>query len=165
MGNLTRIGVVVSTTVVLLSGCSTHPARAHYGSSDQQTLRDRCQAEVDAHHYTLTTWPVADGPSNSTFTDVSFLQFEDLRLYLSASCLQPSGKLDCAALDGLLAVPGKSFFLGNGSPAGAYCGPVGGQMVSNPQNSAGYCRFSDGSIIEEWSLVYTPNIVLGEPAS
>lgn len=146
----------------VLAGCTDlDPARSGYGLAEAQKIQERIQADLDLGNFTTETCAALTSTGNRIA--VSLLFIDELRLTISTSCNQRSGKLACGALDGLLAIPGKDVTRGRGSPSFYYCAPAGGvnTAVACAAGEDGFCEFPDGSLIDNWALVNTPNSALG----
>src|SRR5262249_46378769 len=144
-----------------------HAADPSFDAAASSHVTAVVQGYVDRGEYrtiTLAVRYVQPVPGEVPPTvDEKLIVIDALQLYFSASCLDASGKLSCDALGGVTRVPSQTFSIGVGNPAYYYCTPAGGTETvegTDARGESGLCRFADGSLIDEWSLVYTPSDAL-----
>jgi hypothetical protein len=131
-------------------------ARSGYGPRDAQTIDAAIERAVHEGRAKKERW---EGPEG----DFDVVSVESLDLRIAATCVHDD-RVTCAALDALLAAPGRDFDIGPGDASHYYCKPLGGKPVEvdGPHGRTGFCRFADDSWIEARSLVFTPIAVLGK---
>jgi putative hemolysin len=105
---------------------------------------------------------VGKTPTKQTVTaggkEVVLYRWDEPRLTVSEACA-PNGTLgSCQALDALRDMPTRNVNIGVGNPSSYYCPAAGGTEVpvEGPDGQDGMCRFADGSMVSDWSLVYVP---------
>jgi hypothetical protein len=106
----------------------------------------------------------AQEPGTSHFTireqKVRFVIVEAERLLITSNCLKESGKFDCQAYHALKRasfVTHPVSLVGGIDPGAAMCKAVGGEVVTGldrRRNQAGFCSFSDGSIVGHDTIHY-----------
>lgn len=169
------LGARALTAALALTGCFDNNIwlpRPGYDSVEEQQMHLRIQMAADEMQYTTETCRVWN-ESSGVIDEVSFLLFADMKLKISASCLQSSGELACGAMDGLLAIPGKTVVIPRSFDeprtaailkiALAYCQAADSDWTPGnccPQEQ-GFCKFADGSLIYDYSLHRTPRLVVG----
>lgn len=165
-----RLGHLVVSSLVALAACSHGKkpvVKGPVGPPPRDTTNDAAIIDAKVHtlldggsvsHLTMSVGAVGGGAAQP----VDFLKVDDLRLTISASCLH-DGTLDCDAFEAVKRITGIKVELGPGNPSAYYCEPAGGRNVAgtSPAGEAGLCRFPDGSIVDDWSFQYTPNLALG----
>lgn len=130
-------------------------------SNDAAIIDAKVHDLVDSGAVSHLTLDISDA-AGATTPAVDFLQVDALRLIIGGACLH-DGTLDCDAFEAVKRFTSVKVELGAGNPAAYYCRAAGGRDVqgTSPAGASALCRFPDGSIVDDWSFQYTPNLALG----
>lgn len=167
---MSRARALAAASVVVLAACghAKKPVvKGPVGPPPRDTTNDAAIIDAKVHglldgdsvgHVAIDVTDV----SGTRTPAVDFLQLDDLRLIISASCLH-DGSLDCDAFEAVKRITGVKVEIGPGNPSTYYCEPAGGRNVSGTTaaGDSGLCQFPDGSIVDDWSFQYTPSLALG----